>query len=117
YYLRALQSQESIFLWGPNFALGLNLLLACVWVLLTQGLWYHKWQKYLLYRLILGLLAWWTLERLVLITTSLHRDYLPSLWSSLGLSGFFWLVWLWKTILFVGIVWIAQRILTQNNEP
>ena len=116
YYLGSIETQESVFLLGPNFALGLNLLLVFTWVFLAQGLWYPQWQKRLWYRFALGLLAWWTLERLVLITTSIHRDYLPSLWSSMGLNGFFWLAWLWKLGVFVALVWIAQRLLPQNNE-
>lgn len=61
------------------------------WVLLTQLLRFKLFRKLLIYRVVMSLLFVLTVERFVIIVTSLHRDYLPSSWSptssfNIGLS-------------------------------
>jgi len=71
------------------------------WIFLTQLLRIKILRKSLIYRLVLSLLFYFTFERIVILTTSLHRDYLPDSWGLdispseiiLGLTA--------KTILFI----------------
>lgn len=51
------------------------------WVILTQLLRITIFQKMLLYRILMSILFVLTFERLVILFTSLHRDYLPSSWT------------------------------------
>ena len=74
------------------------------WIVLTQLLWIKALQQSLVFRLLLSALFIFSFERIVIIITSFHRDYLPSSWS-LGLSSTEILVGLLlKTALFTLIV-------------
>lgn len=74
------------------------------WIFLTQLLRIKILRKSLIYRLVLSLLFYFTFERIVILTTSLHKDYLPDSWGLefstteiiLGLTA--------KTILFILLV-------------
>ncbi|SIR21945.1 hypothetical protein SAMN05421797_10837 [Maribacter ulvicola] len=71
------------------------------WLLLSQLLWYKKIAKNIFYRLFLSLMFLVSFERMVVIATSLHRDYLPSDWS-LGLKPLQILIGiLFKVLVFV----------------
>jgi len=52
-----------------------------IWILLTQLLRINFLRKNLLFRIIISLSFVLTLERITIILTSLHRDYLPSSWT------------------------------------
>lgn len=74
------------------------------WIVLTQLLWIKALQQSLVFRILLSALFLFSFERMVIIITSFHRDYLPSSWS-LGLSSAEILLgMLYKTILFTLIV-------------
>lgn len=73
-------------------------------ILLTQLLWIKSLRKSLIFRIILSLLFLLSFERIVIIITSFHRDYLPSSWSlnlSLGEIIFGLTI---KTVIFILIV-------------
>jgi len=77
---------------GP-YAFGIWLPPALLFVA-SQLLWIPYMQKQKLIRLILGFLLFLSIEKFVIITTSLHRDYLPSSWSMVnegvfGVGGYF----------------------------
>ncbi|WP_405396331.1 hypothetical protein [Maribacter sp. Asnod2-G09] len=82
------------------------------WVFLSQLLWYKKITNNLFYRLLLSLMFLVSFERMVVIATSLHRDYLPSSWSSglnfgqvlAGTTG--------KVVVFILIVGIIHLLLS-----
>ena len=87
------------------------------WVLLSQLLWYKRIAKNLFSRVLLSLMFLVSFERMVIITTSLHRDYLPSDWSFglntgqvvIGITG--------KVLVFVFIVCIIHLLLSwKKNE-
>ncbi|MDN5201970.1 hypothetical protein QQ008_11365 [Fulvivirgaceae bacterium BMA10] len=71
------------------------------WILLTQLLRINAFRKSLIYRLVMSLLFVFSFERVIIIITSVHRDYLSKSWSldltpfeiTLGLTT--------KTILFI----------------
>lgn len=52
-----------------------------IWLFITQLLRIKRLAKSIAYRLTITLLFIFTLERVVIIITSFHRDYLPSSWS------------------------------------
>ena len=82
------------------------------WVLLSQLLWYKKIAKNIFYRLLLSLMFLVSFERMVVIATSFHRDYLPSDWN-LGLKtiqilfGIFFKVLIFVTI--TGSIYLLLR--------
>ena len=82
YYFQANETDRMVFsqrLTGPySFGIWLQPLF---WVLLTQLLRIKLFQKAILYRIIMSIFFLLTFERLVIIFTSFHRDYLPSSWT------------------------------------
>ena len=63
----------------------------------SQLLWITFIQKNKVTRLIVGFLLFLSIEKFVLITVSLHRDYLPSSWSManegiFGVSSYFFII-------------------------
>lgn len=87
------------------------------WVFLSQLLWYKKIANNLIYRLLLSLMFLVSFERMVVIATSLHRDYLPSSWSLgmnfgqvlVGITG--------KVLVFILIVGVVHLLLSwKKNE-
>jgi hypothetical protein len=88
------------------------------WVLLTQLLRIRIFQKMILYRIIMSILFILTFERLVILSTSFHKDYLPSSWTMYTSEfGFPWLEFLLsipiKIILFAVVV-VAYKYITQS---
>lgn len=74
------------------------------WLLLTQLLWINTLKKSLIFRIILSTLFLLSFERIVIIITSFHRDYLPSSWS-LNLSfGEIIIGFIIKAVIFILIV-------------
>ncbi len=57
------------------------------WVILTQLLRIKKLSTSIVYRVLISLLFIFSFERIVIISTSFHRDYLPSTWSMGGFSS------------------------------
>ena len=52
------------------------------WVLLSQLLWIKRLRKVKILRVIIAFFLIFSFERLVILITSLHRDYVPSGWSN-----------------------------------
>ncbi|QNR22811.1 hypothetical protein [Croceimicrobium hydrocarbonivorans] len=57
---------------------------ALLWLLITQAFRWKRLSRYLLIRILAGLSFVFSIERLVIIITSLHRDYLASSWKLFG---------------------------------
>lgn len=88
------------------------------WIVMTQLLRIKKIQKNWILRLLFSFFFIFSFEKTVIITTSFHRDYLPSSWtiySDLDLfPGSFWLNLIVKIIiilLFTGIFYVIQRMI------
>ena len=82
------------------------------WIALTQLLWFNSIRKRLLFRMIISFFMLLSFERIVIIITSLHRDYLPSSWS-LGIGLTFWDVLLnilLKTTFFTVLVLVIHFV-------
>lgn len=70
FYLFGYQKQHP----GPWIQVG-------IWVTLTQLLWLKSFQRMILLRLIVAFFLMFSMERLVIMTTSFHRDYIPASWN------------------------------------
>ncbi|MEO8516688.1 MAG: hypothetical protein ABI426_08090 [Flavobacterium sp.] len=81
-----------------------------LWFIITQLLRFRRISKNILLRLLFSLLLMVSIERIVIIYTSFHRDYLPSSWamsSELGIyPSSFVLTLLIKILLFLMFVGI-----------
>jgi len=73
------------------------------YVIASQLLWFKHFQISTFFRLILGLLLLFNVEKFVIFITSLQRDYLPSSWSmySDDIFGILFLDGFLKTLIFV----------------
>jgi hypothetical protein len=60
-----------------------------LWFSITQLLRFETIRKNIFCRLIFSILIILSLERIVIISTSLHRDYLPSSWTIYNDSGLY----------------------------
>jgi len=60
-----------------------------LWFSITQLLRFETIRKNIFCRLIFSILLILSLERIVIISTSLHRDYLPSSWTMYNNSGIY----------------------------
>ncbi len=88
------------------------------WVGMTQLLRFKRIRKNWALRLLFCFFFIFSFEKIVIITTSFHRDYLPSSWtiySDLDLfPGSFWLNLIVKIIiilLFTGIFYVIQKMI------
>jgi len=90
------------------------------WFLLSQIFRIKLFSKNILIRIFAGFFLIFSIERLVIISTSLHRDYLPSSWtmySDLGIySSFFILSILLKILFFMLFVWLFTFIANKINQ-
>ena len=73
------------------------------YVISSQLLWFKYFQKSTFFRLILGLVLLFNVEKFVIFITSLRRDYLPSSWNmySDNIFGILFLDGFLKTLTFV----------------
>ena len=74
-------------------------------------------KKSTLLRLLIGFIFLFNFEKLVIISTSLHRDYLPSSWTMYQ-NDYHWLFfdWLVKTIIFVSFTTITYFMMNKNKS-
>lgn len=90
------------------------------WFLLSQIFRIKLFSKNILIRIFASFFLIFSIERLVIISTSLHRDYLPSSWtmySDLGIySSFFILSILLKILFFMLFVWLFTFIANKINQ-
>jgi len=90
------------------------------WFLLSQIFRIKLFSKNILIRIFASFFLIFSIERLVIISTSLHRDYLPSSWtmySDLGIySSFFILSILLKILFFMLFVWLFTFIASKINQ-
>ena len=90
------------------------------WFLLSQIFRIKLFSKNILIRIFASFFLILSIERLVIISTSLHRDYLPSSWtmySDLGIySSFFILSILLKILFFMLFVWLFTFIANKINQ-
>ena len=82
------------------------------YVIASQLLWFKHFQKSTFFRLILGLLLLFNVEKFVIFITSFQRDYLPSSWSmySDDIFGILFLDGFLKTLIFVFFVVVVMKI-------
>lgn len=80
-------------------------------LILTQLLWLKKIKRNRFIRFAIGIILILPYEKLVIIITSLHRDYLPSSWNMKSDSNiiFDWAIYLFVFVLIVGVVSILLR--------
>lgn len=90
-----------------------------LWFAVTQLLRFKKVRKNALLRIVFSLVLLISIEKLVILITSLHRDYLPSSWTmynDLGIypSNYFLalLVKIIVFLLFVGIYYLVKNQIT-----
>ena len=90
------------------------------WFLLSQIFRIKLFSKNILIRIFASFFLIFSIERLVIISTSLHRDYLPSSWtmySDLGIyPSFFILSILLKILFFMLFVWLFTFIANKINQ-
>jgi len=90
------------------------------WFLLSQIFRIKLFSKNILIRIFASFFLIFSIEKLVIISTSLHRDYLPSSWtmySDLGIySSFFILSILLKILFFMLFVWLFTFIANKINQ-
>jgi len=90
------------------------------WFLLSQIFRIKLFSKIMLIRIFVSFFLIFSIERLVIISTSLHRDYLPSSWtmySDLGIySSFFVLSILLKILFFMLFVGLYTFITNKINQ-
>lgn len=86
------------------------------WIVMTQLLRIKKIQKNWILRLLFSFFFIFSLEKIVIITTLLHRDYLPSSWTMYSdldfFPDYFWLNLIFKIIvflLFAGIFYVIRK--------
>ena len=90
------------------------------WFLLSQTFRIKRFSNNILIRIFTSFFLIFSIERLVILSTSLHRDYLPSSWtmySDLGIySSFFILSILLKILFFMLFVWLFTFIANKINQ-
>lgn len=89
------------------------------WFLLSQIFRIKFFSKNILIRIFASLFLIFSIERLVIISTSLHRDYLPSSWTMSDLeiySSFFILLILLKILIFILFVGLYTFIMNKINQ-
>ena len=89
-----------------------------IWIAMTQLLIFKKIQKNWFLRLLFSFFFIFSFERIVIITTTLHRDYLPSSWTMYSdsdlLPDYFCLNLILKIILFfvfVGMFFFLRKMI------
>ncbi len=70
-YSEQLFGKYAIYFWGQ----------ALFWFLLTQTYRFNTWSRFLIFRLITSILLVVNFEKIIIMITSIHRDYLPSNWT------------------------------------
>jgi molybdopterin-containing oxidoreductase family membrane subunit len=84
------------------------------WIILSQLLRIQKIANNILFRIVSSILFILSFEKIVIITTSLHRDYLPSSWTmhqeAYFLPSNFWLALILKIVEFLILVYIFSFI-------
>ena len=87
-------------------------------IVLTQLLWIKSLSKNVIYHLFISLAFIFTIERLVIITTSLHRDFLPSNWTSISVNYPEIIIGitlkLLEFILFIGVIHLIKNTSTSK---
>ncbi|AWH72684.1 hypothetical protein DCS32_00400 [Dokdonia sp. Dokd-P16] len=78
YIDRIFYSDYSFYYWGQNI----------FWLILTQLFRLKKISKKLILRILTSLMFVLTFERIIILITTIHRDYLPSSWSMDNEFGF-----------------------------
>lgn len=89
------------------------------WFLLSQIFRIKFFSKNILIRIFASFFLIFSIERLVIISTSLHRDYLPSSWTMSDLeiySSFFILLILLKILIFILFVGLYTFIMNKINQ-
>lgn len=88
------------------------------WSGMTQLLRFKKIQKNWFFRIFFSFFFIFSFEKIVIITTSLHRDYLPSSWTMYSdldfLPDYFWINLILKIILFLlfaGIFYFIRNMI------
>lgn len=88
------------------------------WIGMTQLLRIKKIQKNWVFRILFSFFFILSFEKIVIITTSLHRDYLPSSWKMYSdldfLPDYFWLYLILKItffLLFVALFYFIRKMI------
>lgn len=79
----------------------------------SQLIWFKKIAKLALFRFIIALFLFIDFEKLVIIITSLHRDYLPSSWRMYEDFSFWgWMIsgWIIKLFFFASMVTVVYYV-------
>lgn len=88
-------------------------------LMLTQLLWFKKIKRSRFIRFTIGIIMMLPFEKLVITITSLHRDYLPSLWKMQNISNiildrainlFVFVLIFWVVYYIKGIILSVKRI-------
>ncbi|NMH29309.1 hypothetical protein [Flavobacterium silvaticum] len=93
-----------------------------LWILITQLLRFIKIRRNILSRLTAAFFLMLSIERIIIIITSLHRDYLPSSWTMYSDAGIypsnFFLGMLMKVFLFLFFVasYYYLKIFSKKNK-
>lgn len=92
-----------------------------LWIAITQALRYSRIRKNILIRLIISVFLILTIEKMVIIITSFHRDYLPSSWTMYNESDIypsnFIIAILFKITIFlliVGLYYLVKQKIRQK---
>jgi len=88
-----------------------------LYLISTQILWIKRVRLNRLLRFLIGLLMLISFEKLIIMITSLHRDYLPSLWiTPVSIILINWTTYMGIFVLIVGCVYlIEQKILNRKT--
>ncbi|WP_290700442.1 hypothetical protein [Lacinutrix sp.] len=78
YLDRIFYSSYSLYYWGQNI----------FWLILTQLFRLRRISKNLILRILISFMFILTFERIIILITTIHRDYLPSSWSMNNEFGF-----------------------------
>ena len=95
-----------------KYAFGFWLQPLCT-IIFSQLVWFKKLAKHSLFRFVIALFLFIDFEKLVIIITSLHRDYLPSSWTMYEDFSFLgWMIssWIIKLFFFASMVVVVYYI-------